>query len=93
MDLLAVKRRFDLPELHCLSGATISNVAVGYETYGELNAARDTAILIAFFLRLQPCGGQICARRRPARLLGRHRRARQGGGHQSLFRDFLRYAG
>ena len=49
MDLLAVKRRFDLPELHCLSGATIRNVAVGYETYGELNAARDNAILIAHF--------------------------------------------
>jgi homoserine O-acetyltransferase len=49
MDLLAVKRRFDLPELQCLNGATIRNVAVGYETYGELNAARDNAILIAHF--------------------------------------------
>ena len=49
MDLLAVKRRFDLAELQCLSGATISNVAIGYETYGELNAARDNAILIAHF--------------------------------------------
>ncbi len=49
MDLLAVKRRFDLGELQCLSGATIRNVAIGYETYGELNAARDNAILIAHF--------------------------------------------
>jgi homoserine O-acetyltransferase len=49
MDLLAVKRRFDLAELQCMSGATISNVAIGYETYGELNAARDNAILIAHF--------------------------------------------
>jgi len=49
MDLLAVKHRFDLGELQCLSGATISNVAIGYETYGELNAARDNAILIAHF--------------------------------------------
>ena len=49
MDLLAVKRRFDLAQLQCLSGATISNVAIGYETYGELNAAGDNAILIAHF--------------------------------------------
>jgi homoserine O-acetyltransferase len=49
MELLTVKHRFELPELLCVSGATIKNVAVGYETYGELNAARDNAILICHF--------------------------------------------
>ena len=48
-ELLAVKRRFDLSELQTLGGATIRNVAVGYETYGKLNAARDNAILVAHF--------------------------------------------
>ncbi len=48
-DLLVAKRRFELPELQTLGGATLANVAIGYETYGELNAARDNAILIAHF--------------------------------------------
>jgi homoserine O-acetyltransferase len=49
MDLTTVKRRFELAEMVCVSGATIKNVAVGYETYGALNAARDNAILICHF--------------------------------------------
>ena len=49
MELMTVKRRFELPELVCVSGARIENVAVGYETYGELNAARDNAILVCHY--------------------------------------------
>lgn len=48
-DLLTRKQRFELPRLDCVGGATLRNVAVGYETYGKLNAARDNAILIAHF--------------------------------------------
>jgi homoserine O-acetyltransferase/O-succinyltransferase len=48
-ELLTEKQRFDLPELQCLGGATLRNVAVGYETYGKLNAARDNAILVCHF--------------------------------------------
>ncbi|HUO54132.1 MAG TPA: homoserine O-acetyltransferase [Rhodoblastus sp.] len=48
-DLLTTKRRFELPELRTVGGATIRNVTVGYETYGELNAARDNAILVAHY--------------------------------------------
>ena len=48
-ETLTVKRRFDLPELNTLGGATIKHVAIGYETYGKLNDARDNAILVAHF--------------------------------------------
>ena len=48
-ELIAVKSRFDLPQLTTIGGATIDNVAVGYETYGTLNAARDNAILVCHY--------------------------------------------
>src|SRR5271167_3019194 len=48
-ELLTVKQRFELPELQTLSGATIKNVAVGFETYGKLDASRENAILVAHF--------------------------------------------
>ncbi len=48
-ELLTVKQRFELPELHILSGATIKDVAVGYETYGKLDASSENAILVAHF--------------------------------------------
>lgn len=43
------KKRFELPELTLVSGATLKNVAVGYECYGALNAARDNAILVCHY--------------------------------------------
>jgi homoserine O-acetyltransferase len=48
-ELIVTKQRFELPELRAVGGATIRNVAVGYETYGALNAARDNAILVAHY--------------------------------------------
>ncbi len=48
-ELLVTKQRFETPELRTIGGATIRNVAVGYETYGNLNAARDNAILVAHY--------------------------------------------
>jgi homoserine O-acetyltransferase len=48
-DLLVKKQRFELPELHTVGGATIRDVAVGYETYGALNEACDNAILVAHY--------------------------------------------
>ncbi len=47
--LFTTKKRFELPELRTIGGATIRNVAVGYETYGALNEARDNAILVAHY--------------------------------------------
>lgn len=46
---LVEKKRFELPELELVSGATLKNVAIGYETYGTLNAARDNAILVCHY--------------------------------------------
>ncbi len=47
--LLVEKQRMTLPELPLLSGATLKNVPVGFETYGRLNRTRDNAILIAHY--------------------------------------------
>lgn len=47
--LLTEKRVFTLPEYTTVSGETITDVRVGWETYGELNEARDNAILITHF--------------------------------------------
>ncbi len=62
-ELLTFKQRFELPELQILSGATIKSVAVGFETYGKLDASRENAILVAHFFsgsshaagRYEPC--------------------------------------
>jgi homoserine O-acetyltransferase/O-succinyltransferase len=47
--LFTTKKRFELPALRTIADATIRNVAVGYETYGTLNEARDNAILVAHY--------------------------------------------
>lgn len=47
--LLTEKRVFALPAYTTFAGATIKQVKVGFETYGQLNAAGDNAIFIAHF--------------------------------------------
>lgn len=50
--LLSLAAASQEPKLHAIpkfafeSGATLENMRVGYDTYGELNAARDNAILV-----------------------------------------------
>lgn len=44
-----IKRVFTLPQLELECGATLKNVIVGYECYGELNAKGDNAIVIAHY--------------------------------------------
>jgi homoserine O-acetyltransferase len=48
-ELLVEKRRMTLPELQLLSGVTLKDVPVGYETYGRLNESRDNAILVCHY--------------------------------------------
>lgn len=48
-ELLVAKQRFELPELRLTGGGTLRDVAVGFETYGALNAARDNAILVCHY--------------------------------------------
>jgi homoserine O-acetyltransferase/O-succinyltransferase len=43
------KEVFTLPAYTTVSGKTIKNVRVGYESYGTLNAAKDNVILICHF--------------------------------------------
>ena len=40
---------FDLDEYRCVSGETLRNVKVGYETYGALNPDRSNAILVCHY--------------------------------------------
>ena len=47
--LLTEKKFFTLPQYSTAGGKTISNVRVGYETYGRLNAAGDNAIFVPHF--------------------------------------------
>ncbi|MCC2654624.1 MAG: homoserine O-acetyltransferase [Microvirga sp.] len=44
-DLIVEKRIFELPSFTTLGGAVIKQVRVGWESYGELNTAKDNAIL------------------------------------------------
>jgi homoserine O-acetyltransferase len=46
---LVEKRRATIPELTLISGVTLKNVPAGFETYGQLNAARDNAILVCHY--------------------------------------------
>jgi homoserine O-acetyltransferase/O-succinyltransferase len=48
-DVSVGKKVFELPSFTTLGGATIERVRVGWESYGELNAARDNAILVTHF--------------------------------------------
>jgi len=43
------RQTFTLPRYTTLSGRTLKNVQVGYETYGALNAARDNAIFVCHY--------------------------------------------
>jgi homoserine O-acetyltransferase/O-succinyltransferase len=47
--LLTEKKFFTLPQYSTTGGKTITNVRVGYETYGRLNAAGDNAIFVPHF--------------------------------------------
>ncbi len=46
---LVEKKVFELPVYKTFGGQTIKNVKVGWESYGELNAAKNNAILICHF--------------------------------------------
>jgi homoserine O-acetyltransferase/O-succinyltransferase len=48
-DLIVEKRVFELPSFATMGGAVIKQVRVGWESYGELNAAKDNAILVTHF--------------------------------------------
>lgn len=48
-DGMVEKQRFEIESFTTQGGETIPNVAVGWEAYGELNEARDNAILITHF--------------------------------------------
>ncbi len=47
--MLVSKKVFELPEVTTLSGKTIRNVRVGWESYGELDAEKSNAILVCHF--------------------------------------------
>jgi homoserine O-acetyltransferase len=47
--MLVAKKIFELPVLTTLSGKTIANVRIGWESYGTLNAGRSNAILVCHF--------------------------------------------
>ncbi len=46
---LVAKKVFELPVYQTVEGQTIKNVKVGWEAYGELNTAKDNAILICHY--------------------------------------------
>jgi homoserine O-acetyltransferase len=48
-DLIVKKQVFTMPSYTTVGGQTINAVRVGYETAGQLNAARDNAILVCHF--------------------------------------------
>jgi homoserine acetyltransferase len=66
-DLFARKKHLGPPDPRSAAGAAIRHVAMGFETYGALNEARDNALLAAHcFSPRESCAGK----RRPRR----HRR-------------------
>tara|TARA_R110002153_G_scaffold61065_2_gene164858 strand:- start:5527 stop:6726 length:1200 start_codon:yes stop_codon:yes gene_type:complete len=48
-ELLVVKQRFDTTNFKTFNGHTIKKVAVGWESYGKLNAQKDNVILVTHF--------------------------------------------
>jgi hypothetical protein len=46
---LVEKKTFTLPSYTTVAGQAITNVRLGYETYGQLNARGDNAVFIAHF--------------------------------------------
>ncbi len=48
-DELVEKQIFELEEFTTVGGETIRDVRIGWEAYGELNEARDNAILVTHF--------------------------------------------
>jgi homoserine O-acetyltransferase len=48
-DLLTEKKTFEMPSYTTVSGGTIKNVKVGWESYGTLNADKSNAILVTHF--------------------------------------------
>ena len=57
--MLVEKKVFTMPTYTTVGGATISDVRVGYECYGELNAAGDNAIMIChYFSGNSHCAGK-----------------------------------
>jgi homoserine O-acetyltransferase len=48
-DLIVKKELFTMPAYTAVNGQTIKSIRVGYQTAGQLNAARDNVILICHF--------------------------------------------
>lgn len=48
-DLLVEKKRFETDNFKTFNGQTIKKVAVGWESYGKLNAQKDNVILITHY--------------------------------------------
>jgi homoserine O-acetyltransferase len=48
-DLLVVKQRFETTNFKTFNGETIKQVAVGWESYGKLNAQKDNVILVTHY--------------------------------------------
>ncbi|MGS2721625.1 E22 family MetX-like putative esterase [Paraglaciecola aestuariivivens] len=47
--LIVKKQRFETQNFHTFNGQVIKQVAVGWESYGQLNAAKDNVILITHY--------------------------------------------
>ena len=47
--LLTSKERFSMPSYTTVGGRTIKSLQVGWESYGELNQAKDNVILITHY--------------------------------------------
>jgi homoserine O-acetyltransferase len=48
-ELLVVKQRFETTNFKTFNGETIKQVAVGWESYGQLNAQKDNVILVTHY--------------------------------------------
>ena len=48
-ELLVVKQKFETTNFKTFNGETIKQVAVGWESYGQLNNKKDNVILITHF--------------------------------------------